>query len=73
MIHVVKLWPINSVSAELALPCHLHGQKNVIESELICKRCQFIEGDFACLCGTPPKANTRRAERRINNFDQASE
>ena len=55
MIHVVKLWPINPVSAELALPCHFHGQKNIIESELICWQSKFIEGVLARLCGTPPK------------------
>jgi hypothetical protein len=73
IIRVVKRWQINLESAVLALPCHLHGQKNIIESESICSRSQFIQGVFARLCGKPPKANTWRVERRTNNFDQASE
>ena len=73
MIRVVKPWPIDPVSAEPALPCHLHSHKNIIESEMIFRRSQSIKGDLACLCGTPPKATTRRVDRRLNNLDQASE
>jgi hypothetical protein len=73
MIHVLKRWQINLESAEPTLPCYLHGQKSIIESESICSRSQFIQGDFARLCGKPPKANTRRVESRTNNFAQASE